>query len=191
MRNASDSLVPCEHSGEVGVSASQHIQGQDFSPVIKRALDLPGFSQADTAATKTTHMVGFGHASTLAAAGPILNAIKSGDLKHIFLVGGCDGNEPQRKYYKRLHAETPSDAVVLTLGCGKFRVLGQDWGQLGNTGLPRLLDMGQCNDAYSALMVRHPPSPPFRPGCSAYACRCAVHCGSASLPVADSRSVLI
>lgn len=102
---------------------------------------------------KPPHTVGFGHASTLSAAGHLLSAIDSGALKHIFLVGGCDGNEPQRKYYQRLHSEMPESTIVLTLGCGKFRILGQNWGELGDTGLPRLLDMGQCNDAYSALVV--------------------------------------
>jgi hydroxylamine reductase len=135
------------------VDASRHIPTQDFTPVIERALELPGFTSFDAAQPKRTHLVGFGHSSVLASAGPILDAISSGALKHIFLVGGCDGNEPQRKYYQRLHAEMPKDTIVLTLGCGKFRVLGQNWGTLGDTGLPRLLDMGQCNDAYSALVV--------------------------------------
>jgi hydroxylamine reductase len=137
----------------VGVDASRHIPSQDFTPVIDRALELPGFTVFDAAQPKRTHLVGFGHASVLASAGPVLDAISSGALKHIFLVGGCDGNEPQRKYYQRLHAEMPKETLVLTLGCGKFRVLGQEWGTLGDTGLPRLLDMGQCNDAYSALVV--------------------------------------
>jgi hydroxylamine reductase len=141
--------------GEVGVDASRHITTQDFTPVIERALALPGFHQSDIDAMKhkPPHTVGYGHASTLSAAGPLLSAIDSGILQHIFLIGGCDGNEPQRKYYQNLHREMPETAIVLTLGCGKFRLLGQDWGNLGDTGLPRLLDMGQCNDAYAALVV--------------------------------------
>jgi hydroxylamine reductase len=79
--------------------------------------------------------------------------LSAGKLSHIVLVGGCDGNEGQRQYYSKLHQEIPQDVIVLTLGCGKFRIIGQDWGELGDTGLPRLLDMGQCNDAYSALVV--------------------------------------
>eukprot|EP00892_Ulva_mutabilis_P000012 jgi/Ulvmu1/10010/UM059_0059.1 len=140
-------------TGEVGVDASQHVPGPDFSVVINKALEMPGFTEFDAAVPQRTHTVGFGHNALLSVADQILGAVKGGQLSHIFLVGGCDGNEPQRKYYQRLHTETPSDAVVITLGCGKFRILGQEWGELGDTGLPRLLDMGQCNDAYGALVV--------------------------------------
>lgn len=112
-------------TGEVGVDASRHITGPDFSAVINKALELPGFTAFDAAVPKRTHTVGFGHSAVLSVADQILGAVKGGQLSHIFLVGGCDGNEPQRKYYQRLHAETPSDAVVITLGCGKFRILGQ------------------------------------------------------------------
>lgn len=140
-------------TGEVGVDASRHVPGPDFSAVIDKALEMPGFTAFDAAVPRRTHTVGFGHATLLGVADQILGAVKDGKLSHIFVVGGCDGNEPQRKYYQRLHAETPSDAVVITLGCGKFRILGQEWGELGDTGLPRLLDMGQCNDAYGALVV--------------------------------------
>lgn len=140
-------------AGEVGVDASKHIPNKDFSAVIQRAQELPGFSAFDAAVLKRTHTVGFGHSTLLSVADQILDAVKARKLSHIFVVGGCDGHEPQRKYYQRLHAETPSDAVVMTLGCGKFRILGQEWGELGDTGIPRLIDCGQCNDAYSALVV--------------------------------------
>lgn len=140
-------------TGETGVKASQHVPGPDFSAVIRRAQALPGFSKLDAAQPVRTHTVGFGHSAVLGVADKVLDAVATGQLRHIFLVGGCDGNEPQRKYYQRLHAEMPSDTLVLTLGCGKFRVLGQEWGTLGETGIPRLLDMGQCNDAYSAIVV--------------------------------------
>ncbi len=83
----------------------------------------------------------------------VIDAVQQGKLKHIFLVGGCDGHEPQRAYYSGLGTNLPKDTLLLTLGCGKFRLLDQDFGTLGDTGLPRLLDMGQCNDAYSALVV--------------------------------------
>lgn len=90
---------------------------------------------------------------THAAPLQVIDAIQKKQLEHIFLVGGCDGSEPQRKYYSRLSKLMPENTMVLTLGCGKFRIFDQDFGIIPGTGLPRLLDMGQCNDAYSALVV--------------------------------------
>lgn len=109
----------------MGVDASRHVSGPDFSAVIDKALEMPGFTAFDAAVPPRTHTVGYGHATILSVADQILGAVQGGQLSHIFVVGGCDGNEPQRKYYQRLHAETPSDAIVITLGCGKFRILGQ------------------------------------------------------------------
>ncbi len=83
----------------------------------------------------------------------MVDAVKSGKLEHIFVIGGCDGSEPQRKYYDKLARLMPTNTMVLTLGCGKYRIFDQDFGMLPGTPLPRLLDMGQCNDAYSALVV--------------------------------------
>jgi hydroxylamine reductase len=99
------------------------------------------------------HMLttGFGHAAVLSHAEAIIDAVKSGAVKHIFLVGGCDGAHPGRNYYTEFVKQTPMDSLVLTLACGKYRFNDLDLGEIG--GLPRILDMGQCNDAYSAVTV--------------------------------------
>eukprot|EP00878_Enallax_costatus_P028172 GHUV01030391.1.p1 GENE.GHUV01030391.1~~GHUV01030391.1.p1 ORF type:complete len:227 (+),score=87.32 GHUV01030391.1:69-683(+) len=97
--------------------------------------------------------VGFGHDVVLSVAGQVVDAVKQGKLEHIFVIGGCDGSEPQRKYYDKLARLMPQNTMVLTIGCGKFRIFDQDFGILPGTQLPRLLDMGQCNDAYSAVIV--------------------------------------
>lgn len=96
-------------------------------------------------------MTGFGHNTVLSVAGNVINAVKSGALKHFFLVGGCDGQRPGRNYYTEFVKQTPADSVVLTLACGKYRFNDLDLGMIG--GLPRIMDMGQCNDAYSAIKV--------------------------------------
>lgn len=149
-------------ANETGVSGVTHVAGahaiaghKDFSAVIKRAKELPGFSQAACSAwpKKKDVTVGFGHNAVLSVAPQVIDAIQTKKLEHIFLVGGCDGSEPQRKYYSRLSKLMPENTMVLTLGCGKFRIFDQDFGIIPGTGLPRLLDMGQCNDAYSALVV--------------------------------------
>ena len=88
--------------------------------------------------------VGFGHNAVLSVAPQVVAAIQEGRLEHIFLVGGCDGSEPQRKYYSKLYQYMPTNTMVLTLGCGKFRIFDQDFGNLPGTDIPRLLDMGQC-----------------------------------------------
>lgn len=127
---------------------------KDFTPVIEKALELGGYPQE----RKMTGInggdmltIGFGHNAVLSAAGDIIDAVKNGTLKHIFLVGGCDGAKPGRNYYTEFVKNTPSDTIVLTLACGKFRFNDIDLGTVA--GLPRLLDMGQCNDAYSAIKV--------------------------------------
>lgn len=136
------------------MSGVAHIRTKDFSAVIKRAQQLPGFTEAQVAGIPEKQVtVGFGHNAVLGVAGEVVDAIKTGKLEHIFLVGGCDGSEPQRKYYSKLYQYMPTNTMVLTLGCGKFRIFDQDFGMLPGTPLPRLLDMGQCNDAYSALVV--------------------------------------
>ncbi|KAF8063050.1 hcp [Scenedesmus sp. PABB004] len=136
-------------TGEVGVSASAHLAKKDFSAVIAKALEMPGFTHEPEPKFVT---VGFGHKATLGAAGAVLDAVASGELSHIFLVGGCDAGEPSRRYYTDVVAGLPKDTMVLTLGCGKYRFYDQDLGTLPS-GLPRMLDMGQCNDAFSALVV--------------------------------------
>jgi hydroxylamine reductase len=121
---------------------------KDFGPVIKKALELGGWPQTVDGKTLTT---GFARQTVLGVAGTVIDAVKSGALKHIFLVGGCDGAKPGRNYYTEFAEKAPKNTVILTLACGKFRLNHLDLGTLG--GLPRLLDMGQCNDAYSAIVV--------------------------------------
>lgn len=99
-------------------------------------------------ATVTT---GFGHGTVLASAGAIIDLIKKGEIRHFFLIGGCDGAAPGRSYYTEFAKKTPMDTIILTLACGKYRINNLDLGQI--EGLPRILDMGQCNDAYSAIQV--------------------------------------
>lgn len=127
---------------------------RDFGPVIEMALKLGGYP-ADKVWPGinggTSVMTGFGHKTVLGAAQTVIDAVKSGALKRIFLVGGCDGAKTGRNYYTEFVQKTPRDTLVLTLACGKYRFNDLDLGTLG--GLPRLLDMGQCNDAYSALKV--------------------------------------
>lgn len=142
-------------TGTVSYPAITHINGQkDFSPIIEKALALGGFSE-DVFYTGinggTEVMTGFGHGTVLGVADTVVNAVKSGDIRHFILVGGCDGARPGRNYYTELVQQTPSDAVVLTLACGKYRFNDLDLGTIG--GLPRLMDVGQCNDAYSAIKI--------------------------------------
>jgi hydroxylamine reductase len=126
----------------------QHIVGTDFAPVIAAALDADGFAEDGPADSITT---GFGHNAVLGVAGTVIDAVKSGALRHFFLIGGCDGARSGRNYYTELAEQVPQDCIILTLACGKFRFNKQEFGTLG--GLPRLLDLGQCNDAYSALKI--------------------------------------
>ena len=129
-------------------------ESKDFTPVIEKALALGGY-QEDTAFTGINGgdhvMTGFARNTVMSVAGTVVEAVKSGALKHIFLVGGCDGAKPGRNYYTDIVKGSPDDSIVLTLACGKFRFNDLDLGTLG--GLPRILDMGQCNDAYSAIQV--------------------------------------
>jgi hydroxylamine reductase len=126
----------------------QHISNQDFSPVIAAALASPGFAEDGTDEEIT---VGFGHNAVLSVAGTVIDAVKAGAIRHFFLIGGCDGARSGRSYYTELAEAVPNDCLILTLACGKFRFNKHDFGQIG--GLPRLLDIGQCNDAYSALQI--------------------------------------
>ena len=127
---------------------------KDFTPVIEKALELGGYSE-DQHRTGInggdTVMTGFGHSTVLSVADKVIDAVKAGAIKHFFLVGGCDGAKPGRNYYTEFVKQTPADSVVLTLACGKYRFNDLDLGTIG--GLPRLMDMGQCNDAYSAIKV--------------------------------------
>jgi hydroxylamine reductase len=132
-----------------------HIEeDKDFTPVIEKALELGGWAE-DKALTGIngghTVTTGFGRGTVLANAGAIVEAVKAGKISHFFLVGGCDGAKPGRNYYTEFVKQTPKDSVILTLACGKYRFNDLDLGTVA--GFPRILDMGQCNDAYGAIQV--------------------------------------
>jgi hydroxylamine reductase len=139
----------------VGYPGMVHIgEDKDFTPVIEKALELGGYTEdhpmtgingGDTVTT------GFAHGAVLSVADKVIDAVKSGALRHIFLVGGCDGARPGRNYYTEFVKQTPADTAVLTLACGKYRFNDLDLGTVA--ALPRIMDMGQCNDAYSAIRV--------------------------------------
>jgi hydroxylamine reductase len=140
-------------TGLVGWPDVAHIgeekgKDKDFSPVINKALAMPGFT--DTV-DKDTVLVGFGRNTVLGVADKVIGAVKSKAIRHFFLVGGCDGAKPGRNYYTELVEQIPSDCMVLTLACGKFRFFDKKLGDIG--GIPRLLDVGQCNDSYSAIQI--------------------------------------
>jgi len=135
-------------TGLVGWPGVTHVKNGNFAVVIKKAQELPGF--ADDVEGKSV-MVGFARNAVLGVAGQIIEAVKNKDIRHFFLVAGCDGAKPGRNYYTEIVEKIPKDCVVLTLACGKFRFFDQDLGDIG--GIPRLLDIGQCNDAYSAVQI--------------------------------------
>jgi hydroxylamine reductase len=135
-------------TGEVGWPGSVHITDKNFAPVIEKALALPGFQDATDGASV---MCGFGRNAVMSVAGTVIEAVKSGAIRHFVLVAGCDGAKPGRNYYTEFVEKVPKDCVVLTLACGKFRFFDKDLGDIG--GIPRLLDVGQCNDAYSAIQI--------------------------------------
>jgi hydroxylamine reductase len=135
-------------TGLVQWPGAVHVSNNDFSPVIKAALEAEGFK--DSAPEKTI-MVGFGHNAVMSVAGTVIDAVKAGAIKHFFLIGGCDGAKPGRNYYTDLAVQVPKDCVILTLACGKYRFNKLEFGEIG--GIPRLLDVGQCNDAYSAIQI--------------------------------------
>ncbi len=137
-------------SGPVQFPGVPHVERDDFSAVIEKALAEPGFAE-DTRELADSVMVGFGRNTILSVAPTVIEAVKSGAIRHFFLVGGCDGAKAGRNYYTEFVEQTPSDTIVLTLACGKFRFFDQKIGEIG--GLPRLMDVGQCNDAYSAIKV--------------------------------------
>ena len=121
---------------------------KDFSEIINKALELGGYEE-----DQEPHeiLVGFGHNATLSNAETIVNAVKDGKIRHFFLIGGCDGARPGRNYYTEFAKKVPDDCIILTLACGKYRFNKLDFGEVA--GLPRLLDVGQCNDAYSAVRI--------------------------------------
>ena len=135
-------------TGPVGWAGVRHIDNGDFRFVIQAAKALPGFKEDAQAKTITT---GFGHHTVLGVADKVVDAVKAGAIQHFFVIGGCDGAKPGRNYYTELASQTPDNTVMLTLGCAKYRFNKQAFGNIG--GIPRLLDLGQCNDAHSALKI--------------------------------------
>ena len=142
-------------TGEVAFPGTVHIdEEKDFTPVIEKALELGGYTEDQTFTGingGSTVMTGFSHGTVLSVADQVIDAVKSGAIRHFFLVAGCDGARPGRNYYTDFVKQTPADTIILTLACGKYRFNDLDLGTIG--GLPRIMDMGQCNDAYGAIKV--------------------------------------
>ncbi len=134
--------------GLVAWPGVSHITDRDFTPVIEAALAEQGFTEDGPDKTIT---VGFGHGAVLGVADEVIQGVQSGAIRHFFLIGGCDGAKPGRSYFTEMAEQVPDDCVILTLGCGKYRFNKLDFGDIG--GIPRLLDCGQCNDAYSAIVI--------------------------------------
>ena len=135
-------------TGNVGWPGVSHLESYNFTPLIEKALALQGFP---TDEVRDSVLVGFGRNAVLGVAPKVIDAVKNGDIKHFFLVGGCDGAKPGRSYYSDFVEMAPKDTVILTLACGKFRFFDKKLGDIG--GIPRLLDVGQCNDSYSAVQI--------------------------------------
>ena len=135
-------------TGLVAWPEVKHIGDKNFEPVIQAALAEKGFEK-DEPEKKIT--IGFGHNAVMNVAGTVIDAVKAGKIKHFFLIGGCDGAKPGRNYYTDFAQAVPADCVILTLACGKYRFNKLPFGDIG--GIPRLLDIGQCNDAHSAIQI--------------------------------------
>ncbi|MCM0082350.1 hydroxylamine reductase [Geomonas sp. Red32] len=133
--------------GEVGWPGVKHLTGWHFDDVITKALEAPDLPDAPSKEIT----VGFSHNAVLGVADKVIEAVKSGAVKHFYLIGGCDGAKPGRNYYTEFAEKVPKDCMILTLACGKFRFNKEEFGDIG--GIPRLLDVGQCNDAYSAVQI--------------------------------------
>jgi hydroxylamine reductase len=135
-------------SGAVAWPGITHVSRKDFSDVIAAALSAPGYTEDGPADTILT---GFGHNAVLGVADKVIDAVKAGKIRHFFLIGGCDGARSGRDYYTELAESVPDDCIILTLACGKYRFNKLQFGDIG--GIPRLLDIGQCNDTYSAIKI--------------------------------------
>ncbi len=135
-------------TGPVAWPGVKHVPNDDYTAVINSAQAAPGFTNESDAQTIT---IGFGRNTVLGVADKVIDAVKSGAIKHFYLVGGCDGAKTGRNYFTDFAANVPQDSIILTLGCGKYRFNKQNFGDIG--GIPRLLDIGQCNDAYSAIQI--------------------------------------
>ncbi len=148
-------LIPPENTyldrlftiGITGITGAKHLKDRDFTPLIEKAKALPSLPDAPGKKILT----GFHHTAILGLADKIVAAVKSGKIKHFFLIGGCDGAKPGRNYYTEFAEKVPKDCVILTLACGKYRFNKLDFGEID--GIPRLIDVGQCNNAYSAIQV--------------------------------------
>ncbi len=152
-------------AGVVGWPGVKHVANNDFTPVIEAALAAPGFEE-DAPAKYIT--VGFGRNTVMSVAGKVIELVKAGKIRHFYLIGGCDGAKPGRNYYTEFAEQVPDDCVILTLACGKYRFNKLEFGAID--GVPRLLDIGQCNDAYSAVQI-------------ALALAQAFNCGVSDLPL--------
>jgi hydroxylamine reductase len=135
-------------SGLVQFAGVKHISDGNFTPVIEAALKEKGFEKDEA---EKSIMVGFGHNAVMSVADKVIDAVKKGKIKRFFLIGGCDGAKPGRNYYTDFAQGVPKDCVILTLACGKYRFNKMEFGDID--GIPRLLDIGQCNDAYSAIQI--------------------------------------
>lgn len=139
-------------TGVVAWPEVKHVHRSDFSPVIEAALKQPGFVEGVGECGQERYItIGFGRHSVMNVANAVINAVKDGLIRHFFLIGGCDGAKPGRNYYTEFAQKVPNDCVIMTLACGKFRFNKIDFGEIG--GIPRLLDVGQCNDSYSAIKI--------------------------------------
>jgi hydroxylamine reductase len=146
-------------AGTVGWPGITHIPNYNFASVIQKALAMPGFERGTNGKSV---MVGFARNTVMGVAGAVIDAVKNKQIRHFFLVAGCDGAKPGKNYYTEFVEKVPKDCVVLTLACGKFRFFDKDLGDIG--GIPRLLDVGQCNDAYSAIQIAIALSKAFNVG---------------------------
>lgn len=146
-------------SGLVAWPDVTHIKNRDFAPVVKAALSAEGFKEDGEEKYIT---IGFGRNAVLGVADKVIDAVKSGAIKHFFLIGGCDGAKTGRNYYTEFAEKAPKDTVILTLACGKYRFNKLEFGDIG--GIPRLLDVGQCNDAYSAIKIASALADAFKCG---------------------------
>ncbi len=135
-------------TGQVGWPGVTHLTNDDYGKIIEKALEMPGFTEDED---KGAVLTGFARNAVLGVADKVVEAVKSGAIKRFVLVGGCDGAKPGRNYFSELVDKLPNDTIILTLACGKFRFFDHQLGDIG--GIPRLLDIGQCNDAYSAVQI--------------------------------------
>ena len=157
--------------GPVGYPGMTHLDTTpdgtpDFTPVIEKALSMSGFTEDGK---PKQVMVGFARNTVLNVADTVVDAVKQGKIRHFFLVGGCDGAKPDRNYYTEFVEKVPKDCVVLTLACGKFRFFDKEMGLIGE--IPRLMDVGQCNDAYSAIQIALGLAKAFDVGVNEYRCQ--------------------